>query len=416
MAVALRDRALARKAVPGAGGLTRWVALLAVILACTLVASRAWADAVQRVALVIGESHYQHIPTLPNAQRDATLVAQTLQAVGFTLVGGKPYLDLSKADFEQAIRDFRTQLSPGSIGLFYYAGHGIQLDGVNYVVPVNANLSQREDADFELIDVNVVLRQMQGAGKSLHIVILDACRNNPFGGSGVRGVAGGLAQMLAPKGTLISYATEPGSVAEDGPEGGNGPYARALAQATKEPGRDLFQVFNDVGVIVDQLTKGSQRPWVSSSPIEGDFYFAGGPAPVERDAASPAEISGWEAARDSPDPDVLAAFMDQYPNGAFADRARDRLAILSTRPIAVVPFRTTRGDSRDAAWKGIFACGATPTTIAFAATDIVLTVAHGTVSGTKKYDFTVGTIHVVVTDQYRGRIEFERLRHHRRYR
>ncbi len=130
-----------------------------------------------------------------------------------------------------------------------------------------------------MVDINLVLRQMQGSGTRLNMVILDACRNNPFGSRGLRASEGGLAQMRAPEGTLISYATQPGSVAQDGSDG-NSPYTKALASTVRQAGLDIFQTFNQVGLAVKRATGGSQQPWVSSSPIDGTFYFVAPTATV----------------------------------------------------------------------------------------------------------------------------------------
>jgi hypothetical protein len=172
------------------------------------------------------------------------------------------------------------------VALFYYAGHGVQVAGSNYLVPVNANPTREADVDFQMVDVNLVLRQMQGSGTRLNIVILDACRNNPFGGRGLRASDGGLAQMRAPDGTLISYATQPGSVAQDGSDG-HSPYTRALTATVRRAGLDIFQTFNQVGLAVKRATGGAQQPWVSSSPIDGTFYFVPPAAPSSAPALNP---------------------------------------------------------------------------------------------------------------------------------
>ena len=151
-----------------------------------------------------------------------------MRGLGFTLVGGGAQLDLDKAALDQAVQNFGRQVQGADVALFYYAGHGVQVRGSNYLVPVNANPTREADVDFQMVDVNLVLRQMEGAGTRLNLVILDACRNNPFGGRGLRATEGGLAQMQAPEGTLISYATQPGNVAQDGADG-NSPYTKALA-------------------------------------------------------------------------------------------------------------------------------------------------------------------------------------------
>ena len=170
----------------------------------------------KRVALVIGNSNYRHVSSLANPGNDARLMADTLKAVGFTLVGGGAQLDLDDTGLRRVVQTFGAQLQGADVGLFYYAGHGVQVRGANYLVPVGANPTREADVDFQMLDTNAVLRQMESAGTRLSLVILDACRNNPFGGRGLRTTAPGLAQMQAPKGTLISFATQPGNVAADG--------------------------------------------------------------------------------------------------------------------------------------------------------------------------------------------------------
>jgi|GEM_PF-1939405 len=248
------------------------------VAAAALVASpgAAWAQQPEkRVALVIGNSKYRHVPALANTPNDARLMAATLKGLGFALVGDGALIDLDKPGFERAVRAFRAELQASTAGMFYYAGHGLQIQGVNYLVPVDANPSKPADADFELVDASMVMRQMEAGGTRLNVIVLDACRNNPFGGRGMRETGAGLAQMRPPKGTLISYATQPGNLASDGAADGNSPYTKALAEAMRRPGRNIFQVFNDVGIAVDRATGGVQQPWLSSSPIEGDFHFAG---------------------------------------------------------------------------------------------------------------------------------------------
>jgi len=232
------------------------------------------APAGSRVALVIGNSSYRYLPRLPNPVNDARLIAATLKGLGFTLVGGGALLDVDKERFEQAVRAFGQAIRGAEVALFYYSGHGLQVDGVNWLVPISANPTKVQDLDFEMVNSDLILRQTEGADTGLNIVILDACRNNPFSSRGIRGAAGGLAQMQATPATLISYATQPGNVAEDGTSG-DSPYSAALASTLRQPGLDVFRVFNQVGLQVEQATGGSQQPWVSASPISGEFYFAG---------------------------------------------------------------------------------------------------------------------------------------------
>jgi hypothetical protein len=227
----------------------------------------------RRVALVIGNSAYRKVPALANPANDARLIAGSLLSLGFELVGGDAQLDLDKPSLETAVKRFGAQLQGAEVGLFYYAGHGVQVRGDNYLVPIAANPEREADVDFEMLSTSLVLRQMEGAGTRLNLVLLDACRNNPFGGRGLRATSRGLAQMTAIEGTLVSFATQPGNVASDGDDG-NSPYTKALAQTIKKPGLGLFDVFNEVGLMVKKQTGGAQLPWVSSSPIAGSFYFA----------------------------------------------------------------------------------------------------------------------------------------------
>jgi uncharacterized protein YraI len=249
----------------------RWRGALAAAV-LTLLAVPAAAE--RRVALVVGNSQYVHIPTLSNPGNDARLMAETLRGLGFALVGGGPQLDLDKPRLDTAVQAFGQALAGADVALFYYAGHGVQVRGNNYLVPVAANPAREADVDFQMVDVGLVLRQMEGAGTRLNLILLDACRNNPFGGRGLRSAQSGLAQMRAPEGTLISYATQPGNVALDGSDG-NSPYTTALTQAIRRPGVDIFQTFNQVGLSVMQATGNAQQPWLSTSPIRGAFYFAG---------------------------------------------------------------------------------------------------------------------------------------------
>lgn len=232
------------------------------------------ARAEKRIALVVGNASYQNVTPLANAQNDAVLIAETLRSVGFSLVGGGAQVNLDKAAFDKAVQSFGNQLIGADVALFYYAGHGVQIRGSNYLVPISANPVREADVDFQMLDVALILRQMEGSGTKLNLVILDACRNNPFGGRGLRSTDSGLAQIRAPEGTLLSYATQPGNVALDG-AGNHSPYSQALAETIRKPGLDVFQTFNQVGLLVKRTTGGSQQPWVSSSPIDGSFYFAG---------------------------------------------------------------------------------------------------------------------------------------------
>jgi len=259
------------------------------------------AYAEKRVALVIGNSAYQNVTRLDNPKNDASLMASTLGRLGFKFIGGGAQLDLDKSALDLAVQRFGREIQGADVALFYYAGHGVQVGGANYLVPVNANPTREADVDFQMVDINLVLRQMQGSGTRLNLVILDACRNNPFGGRGLRALDSGLAQMRAPEGTLISYATQPGSVAQDGTNG-HSPYTAALADTVQRAGLDIFQTFNEVGLAVKHATGGAQQPWVSSSPIDGTFYFVA-PSPSSLPPTSSAPSQQAELGPLRPDPD-----------------------------------------------------------------------------------------------------------------
>jgi formylglycine-generating enzyme required for sulfatase activity len=305
-----------------------------------LVSAPALAD--KRVALVIGNSAYRNVGRLDNPANDAKLLADTLKSLGFTVVGGGAQLDLDKPAFDRTVQAFGAQLAGADVGLFYYAGHGVQVRGENYLIPVDANPTKEADVDFQMLATNLVLRQMEGAGTKLNIVILDACRNNPFGGRSLavgrardaendrmRDTGGGLAQMQAPEGTLISFATQPGSVAQDG-AAGNSPYTRALADTIRKPGLGIFDAFNQVGLQVKRATKGVQQPWVSSSPIDGAFYFVppGGLAAPEVATGSGADEVAWSYLKSTTDVAALRRFADEFPRGIHKSEAEARVAAL----------------------------------------------------------------------------------------
>ena len=250
------------------GILSRW--LVAAFLLCAGTA----AHAEKRVALVIGNSAYRTVPTLPNAAADAKLMSDTLLSLGFFVVGGGAQVDLDKAGFDDALRKFGSELTGADVALFYYAGHGVETHGLNYLVPVDANPADEGDVFMQMVGMSALLDQLEKSGTKINLVLLDACRDNPFRDRGVRSTTGGLAQMQAPPGTLISFATQPRSVSLDGDDG-HSPYTRALAETMRHPGYGLFKTFNEVGLAVEKITQGQQLPWVSSSPISGSFYFAG---------------------------------------------------------------------------------------------------------------------------------------------
>jgi formylglycine-generating enzyme required for sulfatase activity len=297
------------------------------------------ASAERRVALVIGNSAYQHTPRLDNPRSDANLMADTVRGLGFALVGNGAQVDLDKAAFDDILQKFGDQMVGADVALFYYAGHGVQVRGSNYLVPVNANPTREADVLLQAVDTSLVLAAMEGSGTKLNLVLLDACRNNPFAGRGLRGAEGGLAQMRAPEGTLISYATQPGNVAFDG-DAGHSPYTNALARTIRKAGLDLFQAFNEVGLSVMQATGNSQQPWVSASPIKGTFHFViSGEVTITPPSAGRMSdaAEAWAATQNSTSIGVLQAFADRYENTVYGRMAHARIEELKRLTVAPTP-------------------------------------------------------------------------------
>lgn len=227
-------------------------------------------EAKQRTALVIGNGNYKSSP-LSNPVNDASDIAKALQNLGFTVLHKK---NATQRDMEQAIRKFGKSLRKhGGVGLFYYAGHGIQVNGRNYLIPVDAEIETESDVKFEAVDAGRVLGKMEDADNDLNIVILDACRDNPFARS-FRSSTHGLARMDAPRGSIIAYATAPGSVAADG-RGRNGVFTKYLLKHMDIPGLPIEEVFKNVRTDVLDESNERQIPWESSS-LTGNFYFKSG--------------------------------------------------------------------------------------------------------------------------------------------
>ena len=295
----------------------------AIVSFCALAALSGAANADPRVALVIGNSKYQNVARLTNPAEDAKLMAQTLRDLGFTLVGGGARFDLDKKELDRAVQDFGNAAQGADVALFYYAGHGLGARGMNYLVPVDARLSKESDLDFQTLGADKVLRQMEDAHARLNLIILDACRDNPFIAAGTRGIGSGLARMEAPEGTLISFATQPGHVAFDG-DGQHSPFTAALAETIRKPGLDIFRTFNEVGLTVSRATGGEQQPWLALSPIKGDFYFGGAPKAPEPPKPDPLiEVRrNYEAAERVGTKEAWTSFLNAHPKGYMADLAR----------------------------------------------------------------------------------------------
>jgi hypothetical protein len=221
----------------------------------------------KRSALIIGNSYYETGP-LKNPANDATDIASALKRLGFSVTLRK---NVNLQTMEETIREFGDRLKRGGVGLFYYAGHGIQIAGKNYLIPIDAEIKKETDVKYQAVDVEMLLDEMGSAGNNMNIVILDACRDNPLARS-FRTAGRGLAiTPSAPKGTLITYSTGPGKVAADG-RGRNSPYTAALIKYIAKPDIPIEDVFKMVRKELGVITKGQQVPWELSS-LEGYFSF-----------------------------------------------------------------------------------------------------------------------------------------------
>jgi len=238
----------------------------------------------RRVALVIGNGAYKQGP-LNNPANDARDMAAALKGMGFEVILRE---NASLRQMNEAIDQFWNSLKRGGVGLFFFAGHGLQVAGENYLVPVDARVAMEQDVQYECVNAGKVLGRMENAGNGLNIVILDACRNNPFARS-FRGDSRGLAKMDAPTGSLVAFATAPGDVAADG-MGKNGLYTSHLLKHLRTPGLKIEDVLKQtrIGVAADSAKMGKrQTPWESSS-LMGDFYFNPGGAMTTAPAVQPA--------------------------------------------------------------------------------------------------------------------------------
>ena len=308
-----------------------------------------------RLALLIGNSAYRESP-LRNPVNDVRAMAQRFKDLGFTVL---VHENATKRTMEAAIIEFGRRLAEGGVGAFYYAGHGLQVRGRNYLVPVDAEIEDEASTRVAAVDVELLLEQMAEAKNRVNMVILDACRNNPFERR-MRGASRGLAAVDAARGTLVAYATAPGSVAADG-DGKNGLYTEELLEALREPGLKIEEVFKRVRINVARRSKGAQTPWESSS-LTGDLVVnvtvnvttaavSAPTASVSAPALAPdREGLFWMSIKDGTDPAAFEAYLKQYPQGTFAALARQRLASVSQ------PARARDLGRFDGAWNVTVQC------------------------------------------------------------
>lgn len=303
------------------------------------------ADAESRMALVIGNSAYLTVSALPNPANDAKAVSELLSSAGFEVV---PVADLSLADMRIAIREFTSLVSakgPDTVALIFFAGHGVQVDGDNYLVPVDARIKREADVPMEALRLTDVMNALSAAPARTRIVILDACRNNPF--SEINKTSGrGLAIVDAPNGSIVAYSTAPGAEAEDG-TGANSPFTAAFTSVAKEPGLPIELAFKRVRLAVNQVTSGRQTPWESSSltidfsffpganqqpPTQASKQMAAGGQPAAKPAgywrtalAGKSQNAAYELVVLEDVTDGYQEFLALYPNAVFASNVRGLL-------------------------------------------------------------------------------------------
>jgi uncharacterized caspase-like protein len=316
--------------------------ILGLALCLLLVAFAADAAPAQRLALVLGNGAYVHAPALANPPRDARAVAGAFRRLGFEVIEG---IDLARADLIEALRDFGRRADGAELAVVYFAGHGIQVKGQNYVLPIDAQLQREQDLRYEAISIQAVLDEAGGAQR-LRLVILDACRDNPFvarlrremGASRSTAVGRGLKVIdeIAPD-TLIAYATTADAVADDG-TGGHSPYTKALLDNLETPGLELNLLFGRVRDEVMRQTNNRQQPFTYGS-LGGDPIFlkpavaaSAAPAATNASNADAVELAFWNSIKDSASAADYRAYLEAFPEGSFAPLARVRIAALGAKP------------------------------------------------------------------------------------
>lgn len=297
--------------------------------------------AAKRVALVIGNSAYEHAAPLANSKNDAEAVSAVLKKLGFEVITG---LDLTQLQLEDTVRKFARAIRGAETALFFYAGHGLQVRGNNYLAPIDAKLDDEADLEFETVRLETVLAQMEREPRT-NLIFLDACRDNPLVrnlartmGTRSAKVGRGLARIESGIGTLIAFATQPGNVALDG-SGDNSPFTEALLKHIETPNLDVALLMRRVREEVIANTSSRQVPWNNSS-LTGTFAFLEdgtgqpAPAPMPNTAAPPpvsAAAQAWEAVKSSDSEAVLEAFIKQFPKGVYAALANARLKRLKKK-------------------------------------------------------------------------------------
>jgi uncharacterized caspase-like protein len=300
---------------------TRW---LLAFLCLAAASGSSWAQ--KRVALLIGNSAYAVAP-LVNPANDAADLAAALKARGFETVVA---LNTTKRDINSRVRSFADQITPGTVALFYYAGHGMQVRGRNYILPVDAKVQSEGDVVEQGVEIDAVLQRLEGKGAAINLVILDACRNNPF--TAAKG--SGLAAVDAPKGSLVAFATSPGKVALDG-KGRNGVYTKHLLANLNAPGMRVEDVFKRVRVGVTEESQGQQVPWENTS-LTTDFYFIPPSGDTATAGAPDAEQQRLQMAIATRNKAELRKYLELSPTG----RMRTQVAAAYESVISAEPTRS----------------------------------------------------------------------------
>jgi len=297
--------------------------------------SQSTLDALPRLALVIGNTKYVQAP-LRNPGNDAKAISGELGQFGFKV---DLQLNAGRTQMADAIRAFSNELANSKgVGLFYYAGHGVQLAWRNYLIPVDAEIERLEDIRDQAVELNLLLQGLVKARNPMNVIILDACRDNPFG-TKVPTEQKGLSQFDAPPGSLLAYATAPGNTATDG-EGANGLYTENLLREVKVPEAKIEDVFKRVRLNVRLKSEGLQIPWESTS-LEEDFYFQPPRqtrklSEEELEKQFEEELAIWEEIKGAREPAPIENYLRRYPSGKFSELAQFRLNRLRAQREAAV--------------------------------------------------------------------------------
>jgi hypothetical protein len=329
--------------------------LIAALSIAGLLVSVTVAKADKRVAFVVGNGAYKNVAALPNPAIDAKSMATVLRNVGFDVVEGT---NLTRDKMTERLLEFGKKAEGADVALFFYAGHGIAINGTNYLLPVDADIKSEMDVKLgSAINIDLTLEQTMADAK-VKLVFLDACRDNPFASkiksnNATRSlsVQSGLAEMKSGEGTLIAFATGPGQTALDGQEGTNSPFTRALMANITAPGVEIQQAMTKVRAQVNEETNKNQLPWGHTNLI-GSVYLNQAPAAgasaeapnspaVTAGPASEVELEFWRSIKDSNKPEELNAYLTNYPNGTFKPLALARIAELQNGPSTTTRNLTT---------------------------------------------------------------------------